>query len=758
MKLLPLVKCSLILFLSAIFPSLAHSDQLPSASPIIGEIRRDSNGHLIATNAAEAGKDVLGGSKASQTTNISVHEGRGSKKSPILGALTDVVIENTGTRAQTEIPITFGQAFTASDLTQSDGLIGKTVDGATIPLQINVKASYPDGSIKHAIISAIVPAVSVENPLTFGLVKVEGGNNSISSNSKFPPTSTSALLTTDFNATINVSIDGQMYTASAVPMLKKGAYKTWLSGPIVNEWQVLVPLVSAAGITHPQLVARFYVRSYSGINAVKVDAIIENVWAYINAPQNVTCNVNVDVGGHNVYAKTGLTHYAYSRWRKSFWWGKTPDINIKENTAYLIASKAVPNYDQSFSVSDIALTDLWKRWSGNKIEPMGTGLALAYMPTTGGRGDIGLLPGWATMYLLSMDKRARDVTLGMADLAGSWSIHYRDRQTDRPISILNHPYITLLGHRSDTFNPATKKYEEFPECLQCKSENTADSAHEPAFNYLPYLLTGDYYQLEELQFWAAFNAFESNPGYRGNILGLVNWNQLRGQAWGLRTIGEAAFITPDADPLKGLFQSVVTNNLAWFNAHYSNNPDANNLGIIVDGATLVYENGTGIAPWQDDFFTAAIGRLAELGFPAAKPLLQYKAKFPVSRINGPGFCWIFGSVYKMSVRSTPSGKFFSNIAQTFRPSAISNYGEQQGASIAQMSCDSSEMSYALKLRSGEMLGYANSSEGFPSNLQPALAYSVDSGVAGAKDAWQKFISRSVKPDYSKSPQFAIVPR
>ena len=63
---------------------------------------------------------------------------------------------------------------------------------------------------------------------------------------------------------------------------------------------------------------------------------------------------------------------------------------------------------------------------------MGVGLANAYMPSTGGREDIGLLPGWAATYLLSMDKRAAEVTLGTGDLAGSWSIHYRDRQTDRP--------------------------------------------------------------------------------------------------------------------------------------------------------------------------------------------------------------------------------------------------------------------------------------------------------------------------------------
>src|SRR5205085_3619843 len=34
-----------------------------------------------------------------------------------------------------------------------------------------------------------------------------------------------------------------------------------------------------------------------------------------------------------------------------------------------------------------------------------------------------------------------------------------------------------------------------------------------------------------------------------------NWNQPRGLAWELRTIAEAAYLTPDGDPLKSYFNS-----------------------------------------------------------------------------------------------------------------------------------------------------------------------------------------------------------
>jgi hypothetical protein len=43
-------------------------------------------------------------------------------------------------------------------------------------------------------------------------------------------------------------------------------------------------------------------------------------------------------------------------------------------------------------------------------------------------------------------------------------------------------------------------------------------------------------------------------------------------------------------------------------------------------------------------------------------------------------------------------------------------------------------------------------------MQPALAYSADAGGADGQRAWTVFMGRSVKPNYSSEPQFAIVPR
>jgi hypothetical protein len=670
----------------------------------------------------------------------------GTTTSPTSAAITDVRIENTDTAmAQTRLPFTFGQAFAAGDLKPADVLGGRFDDGSTIQLQVDVKATHPDGSVRHAVISGVVPTMTAGAVRTMKLVKT----NPVAATT---PAAPSALLSAGFTASVHANIGGVDYAASADQLLTSGTIVKWLSGPVANEWEVSMPLTTAAGVQHPHLSARFAIRYYDSARKARVDVTVENDWAYEPNPQNFMYDAQVLVGGKEVYTKTALKHLHHARWRKLFWWNTAePTINLKHNTAYLIGTRALPNFDQTISVPEAGLAALKAKWTGAITEPMAVGLADPYMPGTGGRGDIGLLPSWEALYLLSMDKRAKEVTLGTADLAGSWSIHYRDRSTDRPINLMDHPYMTVVGGASDTYNPVTKKYEAFPACASgaCYSPNTQDTAHQPNFAYLPYLVTGDHYYLEELQFWAMYNGFSSNPGYRSNIKGLFQSDQVRGQGWSLRTVAEAAYISPDTDPLKPGLASIVTSNLDWYNSTYTNNPSANVFGALVNGYALGYLNNTALAPWQDDFFTSAVGHTAELGFAGAAELLAWKAKFPIQRMTGDGFCWISATDYNLVVRDTATSPFYSTIGQAYQASHTPAFNA--------LACAGSEMAASLGLSIGEMVGYSAVATGYPSNMQPALAYSAATGAAG-KAAWQVFANRSVKPNYSTEPQFAIVPR
>jgi hypothetical protein len=312
--------------------------------------------------------------------------------------------------------------------------------------------------------------------------------------------------------------------------------------------------------------------------------------------------------------------------------------------------------------------------------------------------------------------------------------------------------MTLVAGAAEATNPKTRKSELFPPCPKdaCKTPYSHDISHQPAFAYLPYLVTGDFYYLEELEFWAMYDVFNSNPNYRENIKGLLKPEQVRGQAWGLRTLGEAAYIVPDGDPLKADFQRILKSNLDWYNAEYTDNRNANKLGFIANGYALGYKDGTGIAPWMDDFFTSAVGHLTDLGFEGAGRLLAWKAKFPILRMTAPGACWNDASIYTLIVRDSSTSPFYTTMEQAWKAS--------HPPEVARLACGSGELAQALKLKPGEMSGYPAATAGFPANLQPALAYAADVGGKAGREAWQRFMSRSSKPDYGTAPQFAIVPR
>jgi len=665
--------------------------------------------------------------------------------SAALSVITDVRLQNTGTVALTSAPVTFGQVFAVGHMKTTDVLVGRLDDNTLVPLQVDIKARHGDGSVRHAIISAIVPNLAANATLTMALAK----NATATAAATVVPTD---LLAQGFTASTSATINGVKYTASVDTLLKAGAKATWLSGNVANEWHVSAPLTTAAGVAHPHLTARFAVRYYSAVKKARVDVTLENNWAFEPNPADFKYDTEVTVGGKVVFTKASLVHSTHARWRKTFWWGgDEPAINPMLNIPYLIATRAVPNYDQTVGILPSLLTDLATSAKSATMEPMGSGLWTTYMPMTGAHEDIGLLPSFAATYLLTMDKGAREATLRSSDLAGSFSSHYRDKKTDRPVSLKNFPYMTINGNYGDTWNPATNQMEAFASCSNCGSPFTHDLPHQPSMAYLPYLVTGDYYYLEELQFWAMFNTFSSNPNYRGFDKGILSSEQTRGQAWGLRTLADAAYITPDADVLKADLNYFLDSNLDWYNATYTNNKSANKLGVIVNGYAYSYSANTGIAPWQDDFFTSAVGHTADLGYAKASALLAWKSKFPVGRMTDPGVCWVDAAIYILNIRPTENSAVYGTLAEA--------YTLTRGAPFMALPCGGMAMETIMGGKAvNDMAQISDGNMGYPSNLQPALAYSVDSGNPSAKAAWALFMSRPIKPDYRYGAQFSIVPR
>lgn len=666
-------------------------------------------------------------------------------------------LQSLSSTDQTQMPFTLGHAFVAGDLKPSDGL-----KAGTIPLQVDVKAVHADGSVRHAILSGVLPKLAAGETVALQLEKAKP--------SAVDPHPGVLQQLANLDAKIVLALAGETYTAS-VKGAQFGDLMMWLSGPIVMEGQFSVPLKNAAGAEHPSLTARFGVRYYPDAKAARVEFIVENTKTF-KAANRFQYDVDLYIGDKAVYSKKGLTHYHHSRWHKYAWWGQEPQTLIQHDPAYLIATKALPNFDLTFAPSASNLDYMASLINETNTGPMTIGPVAWNMGMTGGRADIGPLPTWHTMHLLSQDQRARATMMAAAEGSGSWSTHYRDEKTGYPLSIATpgnggitlHPNLNWRGPL-----PVPRAEGDNNDLLQAVAAD--DTSHQPALTYYPYLITGDYYLLEELQFWATTNPLNADPnGYEGEK-GLIRWQQVRGQAWSLRTLGHVAYITPDAHPLKKYFVNQVEANVAYYTDVYVNGKP-NNFGAIDGSGPEAFRDIKAFAPWQDDFFTWSVGNLVELGFSSALPLLKWKAQFPVGRMVAPGTCWLVATQYTMKYRDDKDQK-----VDSFAAIFDLNYGgdfvynddvaylpNPDGVKFSSLPCNSQQqIDFLTKIHKftwvkGRMVGFATSADGYPSYMQPALAMAVDSGDPDAVRAWELFMSRSCKPDYREAPQWSILPR
>jgi hypothetical protein len=698
------------------------------------------------TPTPDGGTDASGQPDGNSGADSGVDSGADSGADsalPVGSTVTTVKVRNPSAEQETDVPVTFGQVFAPGDVPAGNTLVAR-IGSSAVPTQVDVKARHADGSLRHAIMTVVVSSMAPGEEQEAELVSAPEG-------AAPQPVEEEDLLESEFDASVLLTIGSTPYSVAARSLLEAGQAVKWLSGPVVSEWIVAGAPV-AEGAPHPHLSVRFSVRAYAGMQRVRVAVSVDNDWAFEPDPQNFVYDASVRMGETEAYQVSGLTHYHHARWRKVFWWGNAVSSEAAQDGRYMMESGALPHYDPALVIGEEALAELQSSWLTLDTGPMGIGPMQPYMPTTGAHDDIGPLSRWDALYLCSTDSRARAVSLALADLAGSWTTHYRDKDTGMPVRLDDYPYMSLLGNPGDMVNPETGKSEGFPACAQgadCTSPYVADSAHQPSMGYLAYVVGGDYDHLEEVQFWANYNMIEANPYYRGFEEGLLKWGQVRGQAWSLRTLGFAAYITPDDHPLKAYFVDRVDNNLRYYVDRYTQEAP-NALGVFTDGYAFAYNEGRGVAPWQDDFFTWSVGQLAAMGFERAVPLLAFKAKFPVGRMTDPGFCPIQAAAYSMNVRDADDSPIYDTFAEVFEQSV--------DPAIRALPCGGPEMAEALELAEGEFTGYSSSPAGYPSNMQPALAVAVESGIPNAAEAWAAFEQRPVKPDYTSYPNWAVTPR
>jgi hypothetical protein len=505
---------------------------------------------------------------------------------------------------------------------------------------------------------------------------------------------------------------------------------TWLNGPVAVERDLLVPLIGEkSGRPHPHLVARVHWRTYRASGAARADVIIENDWTYEPGPQNWLYDVTLHRDDVEVYSRLAVKHFQHARWHRVIWSEGRAEPGLRHDIRYLLSSGAVPHYDETLAIPDDVVRDEAKRLAESDTGPMGTAGLTTYMPMTGGRRDIGPLPTWAVLYLLTMDPRMKAVLLANADAGGGIPIHYRDKTTELPVSLDDHPGLAMVYGRSSA-------RDALPALGAADTPWSPETSHHPSLFYVPYLVTGDLFYLEEQQFWANWVLGAMDPNYRDGARGLLHANQVRGQAWSLRTLGEAATVTPDAHPLKAYFNAKLTNNINWYLEHWarnSNPADVSKLGLT----ERQDEPGT-MAPWQQDFLFLAVGHLAELGIAGADEIDRWLGRFNVGRWSSEaeGYCRMNAPAYYINVRRKTDHSWIDSWSELYR----ANWPEQ-------VSCPQG--------------GFADTTPGgYVANAYAMLGLATDLHIAGAAAAFRRLREESpvMLGGFAHDPTFAIVPR
>lgn len=639
------------------------------------------------------------------------------------GAITCVEVASSGSSTQASVPVTFGQPFKAGDLLSTQGLVATDNKGAAVPLQMDEVSSHQDGSVRFAVLSAKVSGLAANEKRVINLF-----TGAKTGSTPVVPADPAWNLEVELNMSDGTTLIAQPQ-AQLKAQIASGAGKR-LSGPVAAEYTVVTSFKNkATNAVHPHLVARLHTRLYEDGARIRTDAVIENNRTFVAGPSNVTYSMAIKQNGQTVFTQPQFTHNHHARWHKVVWTGTQPQYSLRHHLPYFMASKITWNYDLSLKVPESVLASDASSLANANTAPMGPAYILPYFPTTGGRRDIGPLPRWAALFLVTQDSRARASMMANADASAGIPVHYRD-ETDpnnQPLSIDRHPEVTL---RYDSSIPAVPK----------GSGSTIwepDQSHQPSFAYIPYLITGDAFYQDEMMFWANWNLTYAPPGdiYRNYAAGLVKWEQVRGQGWILRSLGEAAFALPDAHPRKTYFNTLLTNNMNWYEQKFVNNPSYSPLGAVPGSD----DSETG--PWQNDFVGIVFSFLAENKVPKAQAILNRFSNFNVGRYTNDanGFCAAKGPGYYWQIKDS-GGSFISSWSALY----ARNYAGDVGKACTSVSIE----------------GYPNEAVGASAYSRAMLGAAANAGVSGASAAYTKWKGMTPNMDaaFTSDPTWAIVPR
>jgi hypothetical protein len=512
---------------------------------------------------------------------------------PNPSASDTATIRDTSGTTQTNRVISIPRAFVQGEI---PNYAQATIGGTPVLTQCDVKNRWPDGSVKFAVVSLVIPSLPANGTVTIAFSNQSTGNNT-------GALAQSDMLSAPYNFEAQIQESGASnHTISARTMLTNNNFRYWLQGPIVTA--VIIEDRSSARTydfntdggagnpLHPIFEAWFYPQG----NRVEVGYTVENVWAgstSTNSMRDQTYSFVLNSGQTTPvthFTQTSFNHIGRSRWYRHFWLGNNtpPAIRIDHNLAYMVQTKVIPNYNTSLVLDNALVSSAFAGWGSGTRPVTDSGNIPKDMNAGGAADTIGLMAKGETMYLMTMgiDDRMLTVTLGNADQTGRVPFHYRESDTNlffdtgnsvnafgRVPSVNARPMENWgIGFNSDYNNNCsglnTKTLNLGNVTADGWDSNGMDSSHWPEMGFVAYLITGKYYYMEETEMAGAYMLGWSGgcPGGRRNgAAGVLNEPQPgRGVAWAFRAATHAWLSSPDTSPEQAYFYDKLENTIAAF--------------------------------------------------------------------------------------------------------------------------------------------------------------------------------------------------
>lgn len=653
------------------------------------------------------------------------------------GGNAEMVAEGSGTEWNT-----FARTFELGEIT-GDPFLSPDA-GGTVTHQAYVQAVHSDGSARHVTFSALLTG---GEEYSFSSGTAPGGTDRTVASLLSTVAGDIARINLSNGITGSMTVRDLLESATNRAKLNNtSSYYIFEQGP-----QMLGLIVSQDFSTH--LRVSMHLRWYGG-TTLWCGYLFERGYCNLNGMGSASFTAELILNGSSkgTYTLDGSSlpvHSNRAMWYRRFW-STGGTLYARLTGAELIDSRAVPNYDTTQTP-----TDAYMNARNQSNNPMANGDHQDDLDDTGYQPGLGIMSQWDAACITSnLDERMFNNVLANAE--GGMSYNYScvmDSVTGEMLSLSDHTTFTDQGDvgLGTGWTSGLSPYDA--------GVTGQPAAHNPSVGYLAYLLTGEWGYLRALHGWASFLPLwvnsNRNHTYNGVTVRRFYWGSVRGVGWSYRTVGQAAYITPDSHYLKAYYNNTINGNFLRdaeeFNSTYSLLGLVESGEVTADGADQ-YRN------FMHNFLSQAVSYVAvDLGFSTGLPFARHVAKFVAGLMgNTSEFKWNFAASYVKTIgTAAEQASWYTTFAQMdANTDNVPSYAAGLTAGSQSLATAMDAAGDIPNPIAGSITGRPDDATSYYANMQPAVAYLDALAIDGGATCEDRYLSGET-PDYSSIPQFSI---